>query len=143
MVTGHQDLTVTPSGFHISTTHSFLGATTDGCVYNPHNTDEPFGFLEVKCPFSSKDIEPAEACKNPRFFCAVNQTTKLIELKEDHSYFPRYKAKWPLEIELGVILLFIHRKASACNEYSLMNNFGSTNFCLSWNHFTITACFQN
>ena len=32
--------------------YPFLGATPDGTVYDPSNLAHPFGFLEVKCPYS-------------------------------------------------------------------------------------------
>ena len=78
---GNPDLTVTLSGFHISASHPFLGATPDGSVYDPQCTNQPFGFLEVKCPFSSRDLEPVDACNNPGFFSTINQS------KEGHAYF--------------------------------------------------------
>ncbi len=84
---GLPDLVVTASGFHVSSSHTFLGATPDGSVYDPHYTAEPFGFLEVKCPFSAKDVEPYEACTKPNFFSTVNKDTNTIELKESHSYY--------------------------------------------------------
>ena len=44
---GHHDLTVSPSGFFISSEYSFLGASPDGAVYDPSNAHHPFGFLEI------------------------------------------------------------------------------------------------
>ena len=52
---GHTDLTVCPSGFMVSTKYPFLGATPDGAVYDPSSPDQPYGFLEVKCPYSQRD----------------------------------------------------------------------------------------
>ena len=49
---GHPDLSVAPCGFHISTEHPFLGATPDGAVFDASIAEEPFGFLEVKCPYA-------------------------------------------------------------------------------------------
>lgn len=42
---GYPDLLVFPSGFIINPTHSFLGASPDGCVYDPSDTQHPFRFL--------------------------------------------------------------------------------------------------
>jgi len=53
---GHPHLTVSPSGFLISYEHPFLGASPDGAVYDPANTQYPFGFLEIKCPYTARNI---------------------------------------------------------------------------------------
>ena len=48
---GHFNLMVTQSGFLINKEYPFLGASPDGAVYDL-SSDQPFGFLEVKCPYS-------------------------------------------------------------------------------------------
>ena len=40
------------SGFFINTDFPFLGTTPDGSVYDPSEPEQPFGYLEVKCPYS-------------------------------------------------------------------------------------------
>ena len=49
------------SGF-INSAYPFLGASPDGAVHDPSNTQQPFGFLEVKCPYSFRNSSIAEAC---------------------------------------------------------------------------------
>ena len=44
--TGHTGLTVCLVGFHVSTSHPFLGAFPDGGVYDPSTAGEPYGFAE-------------------------------------------------------------------------------------------------
>ena len=51
-ITGIDGLTVGPCGFLVCEQYPFLGATPDGTVYDPTNLEQPFGFLEVKCPYS-------------------------------------------------------------------------------------------
>ena len=58
---GRTDLTVGPCGFFVSEQHPFFGATPDDSVYDPTNPEQPFGFLEVKCPYSHRDRTPTEA----------------------------------------------------------------------------------
>ena len=48
---GHPDLTVCASGFIVNTAHPILGASPDGAVYDPSSTLQPYGFLEIKCPY--------------------------------------------------------------------------------------------
>lgn len=86
---GHTGLTVCPVGFLISTSHSFLGATPDGAVYDPSSPEEPYGFLEVKCPYSQRNKTPMEACDSPGFCCtcdfAVDESQ--VSLRENHPYY--------------------------------------------------------
>ena len=49
------NLIIGPCGFLVSETHPFLGATPDGTVYDPSNLEQPFGFLEVKCPYLHRE----------------------------------------------------------------------------------------
>lgn len=57
----HPNIAVSPCGFFVSLSHPYLGASPDGAVYDPDNTESPFGFLEIKCPYSVRDISPSEA----------------------------------------------------------------------------------
>ena len=90
---GHPDLTVSPSGFIVSCTHSFLGASPDGVVYDPSNMSQPFGFLEVKCPYSARNVTPVEACTLPGFCCETDMTTGLLTLKKGHPYYSQVQGQ--------------------------------------------------
>ena len=93
---GHDSLVVTPSGFLISRTHPFLGASPDGLVYDPSNRRHPFGFLEVKCPFSHRNVTPEEACLDRQFFCTMQENadrTQQMVLKRDHLYFAQIQGQ--------------------------------------------------
>ena len=63
----HPDLLVSPSRFIINPAYSFLGASPDGCIYEPSNTQHPFGFSEVKCSYTLKDCTVEEACRTGFF----------------------------------------------------------------------------
>ena len=63
-----------------------MGASPDGAVYDPSHKDAPFGFVEIKCPYSVRDLTPIEASHTPGFCCVENNLGNL-ELKEKHSYF--------------------------------------------------------
>ena len=84
---GHPHLTVSPSGFLVSTKHPFLGASPDEAVYDPSNLQQPFGFLEIKCPYSHRNILPAEVCDNSKFCCIFDTTTGDVRLKVTHHYY--------------------------------------------------------
>ena len=72
---GHPSLTVMASRIHISLKHPFLGASPDDSVYDPSTTSQPFGFLEVKCPYSARNMTPVETCSLPNFFCTLLKNT--------------------------------------------------------------------
>ena len=49
---GHPGLEFCLCGFFINTDFPFPGAIPDGSVYDPSEPEQPFGYLEVKCPYS-------------------------------------------------------------------------------------------
>ena len=54
---GHPDIEVFQSGFIIiNPLYPFLGASPDGSMYDVSDKDNPFGFIEVKCPYSAIEI---------------------------------------------------------------------------------------
>ena len=84
---GHPSLVVRPSGFMINTNYSFLGASPDGAVYDPVISQQPSGFVEVKCPYSVRNISPTDACSTSGFSCELDATTGHLKLKEGHQYY--------------------------------------------------------
>ena len=89
---GHPDLVVTSSGVIINPLWCYLGASPDGAVYDPANSNEPFGFLEIKCPYSTKNRTPAEACNHSGFCCQLTNTGEL-KLKETHQYYAQIEGQ--------------------------------------------------
>ncbi len=74
-------------GLFISETNNWLAATPDGIVYDPSNTAQPLGLLEIKNPFSFKDQPLDKACKNSAFFLEVDKDTQQRRLKRRHDYY--------------------------------------------------------
>ena len=93
---GHDNVMVTPSGFLISKQHPFLGASPDGAVYDPTNTQEPFGFLEVKCPFSNRNETPEQASTSPGF-CSILHTDsdgmQQLKLRRTYTYYAQVQGQ--------------------------------------------------
>lgn len=93
---GHTNLTVSPCGFYISKTHPFLGASPDSTVYDPSTPEEPFGFVEIKCPYTHRNITPIEAsltsgfCSSPQV--SMSGSTQLC-LHENHPYFAQVQGQ--------------------------------------------------
>ena len=90
---GHPDLTVSPSGFLVSATHPFLGASPDGAVYDPSDAHQPFGFIEIKCPYSHQNVLPAQACDDSHFCCVIDAATGNVRLKETHHYYAQVQGQ--------------------------------------------------
>lgn len=88
---GHKDLTACPSGFYDSHEHPLLGCTLDANVYDPHTIAEPYGFLELKCPYTYRDTSVRDAAAtDPNFCCEIIKTAEggeQIVLRRDHGYY--------------------------------------------------------
>ena len=85
---GRDSLIVGPCGFLVSETHPFLGATPDGTVYDPSNSEQPFGFVEVKCPYTQRERTPLEACSSPGFCCDAQ-----LHLRRNHLYYAQVQGQ--------------------------------------------------
>ena len=81
---GHSGLEIRQSGLVINTECAFLGASPDGIVYDPVSED-PNGLLEIKCPYTYRDINPQEAAQQKTFFC-TSENHHLL-LKTQHHYY--------------------------------------------------------
>ena len=92
-VHGHPELVVSASGFLINTAYPFLGASPDGAVHDPSNVQQPFGFLEVKCPYSFSNKSVQEACSTSSIFCEMDDSTGQIKLKESHQYYAQVQGQ--------------------------------------------------
>ena len=92
---GHPELLVSPSDFIINPAYSFLGASPDGCVYDPSDTQHPFGFLEVKCPYAIKNYTVEEACRTTGFFRVIDDNGKIV-LKSENKYYAQIQGQLAL-----------------------------------------------
>ncbi len=63
-----------------------VGASPDGYVYDPDNTECPHGILEVKNPYRDREESIDEACKSPGF-CLEKKGDKMkLKVRPDY-YF--------------------------------------------------------
>ena len=77
MKQAHPNVLVEESGFVIHLDKGWLGASPDGLVKGVEAID---GILEVKCPYSKRDLTPGEACSDKNFI--VNCTTLKYDSNE-------------------------------------------------------------
>ena len=92
---GHSGLAVVGSGFLICESHPFLGATPDGSVYDP-SSEQPYGFVEVKCPYSHRSVTPEEACSSQGFCCTLVTNPngeKKVCLHKNHIYYAQVQGQ--------------------------------------------------
>lgn len=83
---GHPHIVVEAEcGFIVHLEEGWLGASPDGVVSDPVRNPS-FGLLEIKCPYSVREISPAEACQDPSFYCYISDDGS-IKLKRNHSYY--------------------------------------------------------
>ena len=72
---------VSDCGVVISNAMPWLAASPDRKII-----DKVFGFglVEIKCPFTLRNVAPEEACADPNFYCHL--VNGKPELKKDHPY---------------------------------------------------------
>ncbi|XP_021339515.1 uncharacterized protein LOC110440684, partial [Mizuhopecten yessoensis] len=75
-------------GFVINKEFSFLGASPDGKVC----IDGECGILEVKCPYSARNLTISEACKDVTRFC-LEMEGNVINLKKTHTYYAQIQGQ--------------------------------------------------
>ena len=80
---GHPTLTVRLSGFIIHPQEGWFGLSPDGIIIDSSdNTCK--GLLEVKCPYTKRDMSPEEA--DPNFYCYISDNGTFT-LKRSHWYY--------------------------------------------------------
>ncbi|XP_060784112.1 uncharacterized protein LOC132890853 isoform X2 [Neoarius graeffei] len=84
----HTDFKVEQSGLQINPAYPFLGASPDGLVSCACCGD---GLLEIKCPFSGKDVGLQVAAEN-RDFC-LELSNGIFKLRRDHRYYYQVQAQ--------------------------------------------------
>ena len=91
---GHPGLYACKSGFVISETHPFLGTSPDACVHDPSCSD-PFGLVEIKCPYSHRDVTPEMACSSKNFCSTLEKTPdgEVVKLKVTNVYYSQVQGQ--------------------------------------------------
>ena len=93
--------------FFVSLKWPWLGCSPDGIVFE---SNVPVGCLEVKCPYSKKDMTIRESCTSDKNFF-LRLVDDSVELKKKHSYY--YQCQGVLNL-LGLdwidFFLFINLK---------------------------------
>lgn len=78
-----KDILVADCGLVINPAWPWLACSPDGIIYN--NEDNPVGAVEIKCPFSKKEMTIEESCKDSSFY--LKKTFDGLRLKQSHVYY--------------------------------------------------------
>ncbi|KAL5493881.1 hypothetical protein EMCRGX_G015116 [Ephydatia muelleri] len=91
---GNNDLITCKAGFVICEKQPFLVASPDAYLFDPSGTD-PYGLIEIKCPFKYCDLYPEEASRQTDFFCTLSMKDgrQIVELKHNHPYFAQVQGQ--------------------------------------------------
>ena len=64
----------------------FLAASPDGIVSS--HADVVSGVIEIKCPYSCRDMTVRDACtKMKSFYCQLDAESQTVSLKHSHHYY--------------------------------------------------------
>eukprot|EP00117_Sycon_ciliatum_P014844 scpid35546/ scgid0780/ len=88
----------TPSGVTLYQEYSFIGASSDGLLYDPASSD-PHGLIEVKCPFSIDGVSinkmsPAAICNQfGHKFCLTRSDGGKLLLRRTHKFYTQVQGE--------------------------------------------------
>jgi len=123
---GRDSHSVGPCGFLVSETHPFLGATPDGTVYDSSNSETLNSHLDsLRWNVPIHIVNVVHLRPVPLLDCAVMHSC-IYDVTPCIS--PKFKAKWLLGTDRGVISLFILLKVSMLKEYHLIETTGGILF---------------
>lgn len=82
---GHPNLEVEVCGLFVSQENPWLAGTPDGLVHDP-DTAKPLGLIEIKNPYSARQLTLTEAMKTPTCL-ECKKDNNNPKLKRRHDYF--------------------------------------------------------
>ena len=74
------------SGIFISPEEPFLVATPDRICFDP-TKQNPWGLIEIKCPYKAREKSPSQAAKEIKNFCSVLGDNGHLHLRKYHEYY--------------------------------------------------------
>ena len=108
---------------------SYLGASPDGIVVD--EAGHSIKLVEVKCPFSARDMTVKEACTEAKsLYC--NIINNKCQLKVNHEYYFQVMGQMAITgVHTRVILLFGLLKIFMCKQSISILIYGSIPVCLN------------
>ncbi len=82
----HPHLCTIRASFVIHQQHGWLGCSPDDWVAHPDSAEDLNGIAEYKCPYTTPEMTPEEACNGIKgFFCTLHNGT--VTLRRNHNYY--------------------------------------------------------
>jgi len=85
-------LSVRKCGLVINPSLPWLGTSPDGLVKD--TTEQSFGLLEIKCPYTYRLSTVEDACSDPNFFASIKND--VVTLKETHKHYYQIQGQMAL-----------------------------------------------
>ena len=86
-----QPLQILDCGVVISPQMPWLCSSPDRKVIDK---DVGFGLVEIKCPYTLRNLRPEDACKDPSFYCEIVEGKPTLKRKHDYYY--------QIQVQLGI-----------------------------------------
>ncbi|KXJ29264.1 hypothetical protein AC249_AIPGENE29029 [Exaiptasia diaphana] len=99
MYTSKSGEEVADCGLIINPSWPWLACSPDGIVYRETN---PVGAIEIKCPYSKKEMTIEECCKDSSFYLKKN-SSGVIALKQSHVYYYQCQGVLNITVPVGLV----------------------------------------
>ena len=83
---GHPTFKIEKCGLFVSLENPWLAASPDGLVHDP-DTAQPLGLIEIKNPYSVRQLSLEEAIKTPTFCLEQHKDDNTYRLKRRHDFY--------------------------------------------------------
>ncbi len=84
---GHPNLKVEKCGLFVSLENPWLASSPDGVVYDPDDSIQPLGIIEIKNPYSLRQLTLAESIKNSSFCLELNKNDGTSDSRKNMTYY--------------------------------------------------------
>ena len=102
LATSSPTLQVTKSGLWIDLNTGWLACSPDGLVWD--GNEQLVGILEIKCPYSAREMTISEACQKISSFLCLS-TEGGIKLAHSHNYYYQVQGSLPSPVPSGVTFM--------------------------------------
>ncbi|CAK1598853.1 unnamed protein product [Parnassius mnemosyne] len=111
-----ESITITRCGLYIDKTLQFLGASPDGSYKNKEGKT---GLVEIKCPFSAKNMQSDEAVKAKKIkFWKYNAKNNTFSVDKNHDYYFQIQSQLNItEIDMCLFSIWTGEEHSMKIEY--------------------------
>ena len=133
-------MSVYECGIYISAEDPYLAATPDRVCYDPRE-ENPWGIIEVKCPFNARDMTLMEASQRLNNFMSTIKDG-VLDLKITHDYYLQIQGQMAIAGATWCDFVIYTKKECQFREFDLMKNSGNQRLAIC-HLFLFGTSFQN